>query len=86
MVRKGVPALPVIASGGIRSGIDIAKAIALGADAVGIGLPLLKLANNSASEVQNYLAEVIEVFKIAMFCIGASNIGQLKNSPFLRKG
>jgi isopentenyl-diphosphate Delta-isomerase len=86
MVRKVAPELPVIASGGISSGIDIAKAIALGADAAGIGLPLLKLANNSAEEVQKHLVEVIEVLKIAMFCIGASNLGQLKYSPFLRKG
>jgi isopentenyl-diphosphate Delta-isomerase len=84
-VRQVAPRLPVIASGGIRSGLDIAKAIALGADAVGIGWPLLKLAADSTEAVEKYLQENIAVLKIAMFCIGASNFAQLKFSPLLRK-
>jgi isopentenyl-diphosphate Delta-isomerase len=84
-VRQVAPRLPVIASGGIRSGLDIAKAIALGADAAGLGWPLLKLAAESTEEVAKYLQESISVLKIAMFCIGAPNIAQLKFSPLLRK-
>jgi isopentenyl-diphosphate Delta-isomerase len=85
MARNGAPTLPVIASGGIKSGIDIAKAIALGADASGIAMPLLKAAANSAAEVESTLKEYIEVLRIAMFCTGAANIDQLKNSRSLKK-
>lgn len=82
---KAVPQLPIIASGGIRTGIDVAKAIALGADAAGIAKPLLKAADDSAKAVENHLQEMMEVLKITMFCIGAVDIKKLKMSPFLRK-
>jgi isopentenyl-diphosphate delta-isomerase len=85
MARKGAPGLPIIASGGIRTGIDVAKAIALGADAAGIAKPLLKAANHSVLAVEDYLQEIIQELKISMFCIGASNIGELKYSHYLRK-
>ena len=85
MVRKAVPRLPVIASGGIRTGIDAAKAIALGADAVGIAAPLLKAANESSGAVEEYLKEAIEVLRIAMFNIGAAKVSDLKNTQFIYK-
>ena len=78
--------IPVISSGGIRSGLDAAKAIALGADAVGMALPALK----GAYEGQKALVEMIERFneslRIAMFLVGASNIEELKNSNLIIKG
>lgn len=85
MARKGAPRLPVIGSGGIRTGVDMAKALALGADAVGIATPLLKAARDSLKEVKDYIRVLIEALRISMFCIGAENIESLKNSPFLRK-
>jgi isopentenyl-diphosphate delta-isomerase len=84
MARRGAPSLPIIASGGIRTGIDIAKAIALGANAAGIATPLLKAAINSAGEVENSLQEMLQILKIAMFCTGAADIDELRFSPFLR--
>jgi isopentenyl-diphosphate Delta-isomerase len=83
MARKGAPNIPIIASGGIRSGIDVAKAIALGADAAGIALPLLKAASRSAEEAINYLKEITGSLRAAMFCIGAGNLKELKFSPGL---
>lgn len=85
MAQRGAPATTLIASGGIRTGVDIAKAIALGADAAGMATPLLKAANGSAEAVISALEEVISELKITMFCIGAQRTSQLKNSPWLRK-
>ena len=78
--------VPVVSSGGIRSGLDAAKAIALGADAVGMALPALK----GAYEGQDALVQMVERFneslRIAMFLVGASNIEELKNSNLIIKG
>jgi len=85
MVKRSAPEVTLVASGGIRTGLDVAKAIALGADAASIGLPLLKAANISADAVATFLREIIEELRFSMFCIGARNLGQLRDSPFLRK-
>ena len=77
--------LKIIASGGIRSGLDVAKAIALGADIAGIGLPVLKNIQISVENCIQYIWEIAEGLKIAMFGIGASTIGELKNSRYLKK-
>ena len=84
-VRKVYPQVFLIASGGIRTGIDAAKAIALGADAAGIGLPLLKPASKSAEETEKWLEHFIEELKICMFCIAAPDIPALKKTPYLKK-
>ena len=85
MAHKGAPQLSLIASGGIRTGIDIAKAIALGAEAAGIGAPLLKPAVDSAEKVVDVLEEIIETLRITMFCIGVSDITALKLTSNLNK-
>jgi len=84
-VRRGATELTLIASGGIRTGLDVAKAIALGADLAGIAAPLLKAANESAECVIVALCEIIEGLRISMFCIGASCLMELKNSSLLKK-
>ena len=85
MVRRGAPELTLIASGGIRAGLDVAKTIAMGADAAGIATPLLKAAYISVESVMVALQEVIEGLRISMFCIGATSLNKLKGSPFLRR-
>ncbi|MFN8672070.1 MAG: type 2 isopentenyl-diphosphate Delta-isomerase [Candidatus Sericytochromatia bacterium] len=70
----------VFASGGIKTGIDICKAIALGADSVGLALPLLQPAMESEKAVEEKLLQLIEELKIAMFCLGIKNISELKNN------
>lgn len=63
---------PIIASGGIRSGIDAVKAFVLGADLIGIALPVLKAQQEAGSKgVQKYLEKIIEEMRIALFLIGA---------------
>jgi isopentenyl-diphosphate delta-isomerase len=83
MAKQGAPDLTMIASGGIRTGLDVAKVIALGADAAGMAAPLLRPASISPEAVVAIFQEVIEFLKIAMFCIGTGNISQLKNTPRL---
>ena len=85
MVQQGAPDITLIASGGLRTGIDAAKAIALGADAAGIAAPLLKAAAISAVAAAQAIEEMVEELRIAMFCIGAADLSQLKHSPLLQK-
>jgi len=85
MVKESCPDIFIMASGGIRTGIDVAKAIALGADMAGIALPMLKYIKISQEACLNYLKEIETGLRIAMFCIGAANIRQLKNNSGLKK-
>ena len=78
--------IPVISSGGIRSGLDAAKAIALGADSVGIALPVLKEAYMGYKEVMKVIERFQESLKAAMFLVGASNLDELKSSKMVIRG
>jgi isopentenyl-diphosphate delta-isomerase len=83
-VRGALPNTPVIASGGLRSGIDLAKVLALGADLGGLAGPFLKAANVSAQAVANLAAEMGDVLRTVMFCLGIGNIHALKSEPVLQ--
>lgn len=76
----------VIASGGIRDGIDVAKALALGADCVGMALPLLRMATKDPSRLAGFLGEVIQELRICMFLVGARSIQELKRAPIIVAG
>jgi isopentenyl-diphosphate delta-isomerase (EC 5.3.3.2) len=78
--------IPIIGSGGIRSGLDVAKAIALGADMTGIALPILKPALKGEKDVSMVLKKYIKELKIAMFLTGTEDIDDLNNIPLLIKG
>jgi isopentenyl-diphosphate delta-isomerase len=82
-VRKAVPDLQIVASGGIRSGLDIAKCIALGADMTAFGQPLLAAALESPEKVVEFIAGIIYEIKVTMLCVGASNLEALKKTPLL---
>jgi isopentenyl-diphosphate delta-isomerase len=77
--------LPLIASGGIVSGIDVAKCIALGADVVSTAFPLLRPALVSAQAVVDELAVILQGLRVAMFCVGASDLCLLQNTPHLQE-
>ncbi len=77
MVRRGAPALPVLASGGIRDGIQIAKAIALGATACGVAQPFLRAAVDSPGAVAELIDVLIAQLRIAMFAAGAGDVEAL---------
>ncbi|MCL4487557.1 MAG: type 2 isopentenyl-diphosphate Delta-isomerase [Chloroflexi bacterium] len=84
-VKRGAPGLPVIASGGIRDGIEVAKCVALGAQLVGLASPMLKLADKGVQETIEGIKLIEEELKIAMFGIAAQNLTTLRGTPRLEK-
>lgn len=68
----------LIASGGIRSGIDMAKALALGANIVAIGLPFLRWAVQSQGKIINGVDNLKKQLQVAMWYTGSKNIGELQ--------
>jgi isopentenyl-diphosphate Delta-isomerase len=84
-VRQAVPDLQIVASGGLRTGLDIAKAIALGADLSAFGQPLLAAALESPDKVIEFILAIIQEIKIAMLCVGAKNLDELKKVPLVRR-
>lgn len=81
---KAAPDLQIIASGGLRDGIDIAKCIALGAVAGGMAGPFLKAADQSVGEVDQLIRETVAQLRIAMLCSGVQNIQALRQTTLLR--
>jgi len=84
-VRAALPHSPLIASGGLRSGMDLAKVLALGADLGGLAGPFLKAANDSAQAVADLAAEIADVLRIVLFCLGIPNLQGLKGTPALQR-
>jgi isopentenyl-diphosphate delta-isomerase len=78
--------VPVIATGGIRSGIDVAKSLALGASLCGVALPLVAPALKGNKDVVDKLTLVIEELKAAMFLCGCSNVEGLNRAPVVITG
>ncbi len=75
--------LPTIATGGIRSGIDVAKAIALGAEVASSALPLLKPATVSAEKVVEKLEYFVHGLKVAMFLTSSGRVEELRGKVFI---
>lgn len=85
-IKNRFPDAVVIASGGMRTGVDAAKAIALGAALAGFGRTLLQDAASS-DEALDELAERLELeLRVAMFGIGAASLKQLCGTPRLIPG
>ena len=77
-IRLADVGLPLIATGGIRSGLDAAKGIAFGATMAGMAKPMLEAAKVSADAVVAELRAVIEELKAAMFLTGSTSIPELQ--------
>jgi isopentenyl-diphosphate delta-isomerase len=78
IVRETAPQLPIIASGGIRNGVEIAKSIALGASLAGMAGPFLKAAAQSPEAVLQVIDRITTEIRIAMFASGARNLKALR--------
>jgi isopentenyl-diphosphate delta-isomerase len=75
---RRIPGMTVIGSGGVRNGLDAAKAIALGADLAGLAQTFLAAADESAERVIARVERTVRELKIAMFCVGARSIEELQ--------
>ncbi|TSA85869.1 type 2 isopentenyl-diphosphate Delta-isomerase [Deinococcus detaillensis] len=73
-VRAAAPQIPLIASGGIRTGLDAAKALMLGADVVAVARPLLEPALISAEAVEAWLEKFIHELRVALFVGGFKDV------------
>jgi isopentenyl-diphosphate Delta-isomerase len=82
---RSVGGLTVIASGGLRNGIDVAKALALGADLAGMAYPFLQAATESPERVVDKVQRIVLELKICMFCLGVKTVAELRHAR-LRKG
>jgi isopentenyl-diphosphate delta-isomerase len=80
-VRRAAPDLLIFASGGLRSGVDIAKCIALGAALGGMASPFLKAASRSLDDTVQTITEIRKEIQVCMFASGAGNIKQLQQVP-----
>jgi isopentenyl-diphosphate delta-isomerase len=77
---------PVIASGGLRSGIDVAKALAMGAGLTGMALPLLKPAFEGPDTLRETIRIIHQELRISMFLTGKSRISELPQARWYLTG
>lgn len=84
-VRAIAPQIPLIASGGLRDGLEAAKTIALGADLAGMALPFLQAANESEAALYELVDILIAEMTTAMFCTGCETLEALRSPGILQK-
>jgi isopentenyl-diphosphate delta-isomerase len=84
--RLGAPGLPIVATGGIRSGLDAARALALGATLVGMGFPFLKAASEGLDALHAFLDGFLAELRVAMQLTGAASISVLRQVPVVVTG
>lgn len=83
-IRAIAPDIPLIASGGLRNGLEVAKAIALGADLAGLAWPFLQAAHESEAALQALVDILIAEITTVLFCTGNATLSELKHSQTLK--
>jgi isopentenyl-diphosphate delta-isomerase len=78
--------IPIIASGGVRSGVDVAKALALGSDLISLSQPILPAAMKGIQETRDMLSMLMNELRNAMFLVGADSVAALGRAPIVIKG
>lgn len=77
-VRGALPGMPLVASGGIRTGLDAARALALGAQVVAVARPLLEPALDGPDAAEAWLADFIHDLRIALFVGGYDRVDEVR--------
>jgi isopentenyl-diphosphate delta-isomerase len=85
MVRQVDSEVPLVASGGLRTGIDLAKALALGADVGSMARPLLQAAADSETALHRCIAVLHRQFQLAMYLTGSRDVPALREAPLLEQ-
>ncbi len=83
-VRTALPSMPLIASGGLRNGIDVAKCLALGADLCGMARPFLKAAAVSAQAALDAIEQAALELRLCQFLTGSRDLAALRSATLLR--
>jgi len=81
--RSQIEPSRIVASGGIRNGIQAVKALAMGADCVGVARPFLEAALDSSEAVITAGERIIQEIKNTMFLIGAGNLSELDRNVLI---
>ncbi|BES82484.1 type 2 isopentenyl-diphosphate Delta-isomerase [Pyrodictium abyssi] len=82
--RWAAPDACIIASGGVRSGLDVAKAIALGADIAGVALPVINAyARGGEEAIRALLERLVTELRIAMFLSGSGSLAELRGADIV---
>ena len=84
-VRKAVT-LPLIASGGLRNGLEVAKCVALGASMAAMAYPFLRAASQSRESLFAFADTLLAELKSTMFLVGAGNVRSLACSRYILTG
>jgi isopentenyl-diphosphate delta-isomerase len=84
-IRLTAPDMKIIASGGLRNGIDIAKCIALGALLGGAASPFLRVANQSVEAVIKLVKLFTEEIRICMFATSSKDLNELRQTKLVKK-
>jgi len=82
-LRQAMPELQLIASGGLRGCIDLAKVLALGARIGGMAGPFLRAAVDSTESVIELINRTAKVLRVAMFATGCSDLASLRNAKLV---
>lgn len=85
LAKEGAAGVPLIASGGMRTGIEAAKALALGATLVGVASSFLRAAASGSEQVVATIDQLAAELRVAMFCAGAGSVGALREPGRLMK-
>lgn len=82
-VRSIAPTIPLIASGGLRNGLEVAKTIALGADLAGLAFPFLHAAAESEASLHQLIVALTAEIAIVLFCTGSPTLADLRTPGVL---
>ncbi len=81
VVGASAAGLPLIATGGVRTGLDAAKALALGASLVGVARPLLSAALEGDAAVEAWITQFLDELRVAIFLTGSARVADLRAVP-----